>query len=64
MINLFLGSIRKKRFNNQFMKKNKNYQICAVNTFPLEAVSVGKYTYGGIGVLCFGSNSKLLIGGF
>lgn len=46
-------------------KRNSHNDTIAKNIFPVEKVSVGKYTYGPLNVSCFGNpNEKLIIGNY
>lgn len=61
---MIIGKIKKKIFQKKWRKRNVHNYTGAVNCFDMEKVTVGKYTYGGIEVLDFGTNSKLKIGNF
>lgn len=51
-------------FKKQWRRNNKDNSTYPVSLFPLSVVDVGKFTYGGINVLTFGSENKLHIGSF
>lgn len=49
-------------FQNNWRKANKHNFTVSVNIFPISQVSVGNDTYGGIYVLAFNLEAKLIIG--
>lgn len=63
-INMIINRIKKKLFRRSWRKRNAHNYTDAINYFDMDKVTVGKYTYGGIDVLDFGTNSRLEIGNF
>lgn len=61
---MLIGKVKKKIFQRKWRKRNAHNYTGAVDCFDMEKVSVGNYTYGGIDVLDFGTDSKLKIGHF
>jgi len=52
-------------FRRKWRKLNKHNHTHARNIFPLELVSVGKYSYGPINIMTWGAeNEKLTVGNF
>lgn len=51
-------------FRRKWRRKNSQNNTVAANIFNIDAVSVGKYTYGAIHVLNWGKKEKLYIGNF
>lgn len=51
-------------FRKKWRKKNNENSTIALNIFSIDSVYVGKYTYGGIRVINYNKNEKLIIGKF
>lgn len=65
MYKKLIKSIKLYLFKKKWRKLNQHNNINPVNIFPMEKVSVGKYSYGPIIVRSWGSlNEKLKIGNF
>lgn len=56
--------IRLNRFKRRWRKANMENDICPMNHFPVELVSVGKCSYGELNVVTFNCCSKLKIGSY
>lgn len=59
-----LGILKLLLFKKRWRRNNKHNTTVAKGLFPINAVSVGKATYGGIYVLDFGGTHKLQIGSY
>lgn len=51
-------------FKKRWQKLNQHNDTYPIDLFPLSTVQVGRFTYGGIKVLTFGEDYKLVIGDF
>lgn len=51
-------------FKYKWRIRNRHNFTKATRMFPMDSVSIGKYTYGGVNVLDFGRHFKLNIGSF
>lgn len=56
--------LRFHRYKKKWRKKNPHNETTLLNMFPIELVSVGEKTYGGLYVLSFNKDSRLKIGNF
>lgn len=65
MKNKIISILKLKIFRSTWRKKNNHNETIAVNVFPIEKVTVGNYSYGGIKFKSWGSlNEGLTIGSF
>lgn len=65
MNNRITNILKLKMFKIKWRKRNKQNETTAVNIFPMEKVTVGKYTYGNIRFLSWDSlNEGLTVGSF
>lgn len=51
-------------FKRKWRKRNNNNDTHAMNIFPIDLVSVGRYSYGELNIVDFNRKSKLIIGPF
>jgi len=52
--------VGKQRFKSAWRRKNAHNFTIALNTFPIENVEVGNYTYGGLNVKTYGGANEIL----
>jgi len=56
--------IKLNAFRRKWLRKNKQNQTFPMNIFDLNTVSVGKYTYGELNIISFGTKTYLTIGNY
>lgn len=57
--------IKLKIYNAIWRKRNSHNYTTMMNLFPIQIVTIGKYTYGSLNVFSFGNpNEKLIIGNY
>lgn len=59
-----IKKIKFKLFRKQWRRLNQHNTTSPLNNFPINLVTVGKKTYGGLYVLSFNEDAKLKIGSF
>ena len=61
---MFFNKLKRYRFDKKWRKLNKHNQTTSQNMFDTSLVNVGKNTYGGIRVIAYNNDCKLIIGSY
>ena len=64
LLKIALETIRLSLFRSKWIKYSGANDTRPMNLFPMECVTIGKYSYGELNVVTFGKESKLIIGNY
>ena len=64
LLSILKKKLELREYRRHWRERNAHNYTDAMNVFPLDCVSVGQYSYGGLKVLAFNNDAKLKIGSF